>query len=306
MTTQASTGTAPSKTRPGVAGAVEARAARFFDLLNRLHGDDDVELIHDIRVFSRRLGEGLGVMRPVLPTDPVAALRAWLSETRNLLAPARDADVMLKVLRDLMGGKRKLAALPAGAALVEALRLRRRHHLTDARVQLDPARAQARHESLLGMLTGATSNAVSDEALERDLSYRLRRRVRRRRRDFYEAAGLAAKSHKAAQLHAARIAGKKIRYALELADESKVLDAAREIKWLRRVQDSLGDLNDLAVLRAQMAAFSEHAEAEQRVGVDKILSRVKRRHQGLVKRFAKDWPKMRRSLRSAKARKVKT
>jgi CHAD domain-containing protein len=106
------------------------------------------------------------------------------------------------------------------------------------------------------------------------------------------------------QLHAARIAGKKIRYALELAHDSQVLDAQHEVRTLRRLQTVLGDMNDLRVLRQQMTAFADRGAHEALVGMEKVLSRIKRRQKRSIRRFISDWPKVRRDLRKAKAQPV--
>ena len=106
-----------TQTESGVIGCTEARAAQFFDLLDRLQDDDDVELIHDIRVASRRLTEALGVVACEVTVGALPCFRAWLREVRDLLAPVRDADVNRQVLIDLVGGEEALASIPAGVAL---------------------------------------------------------------------------------------------------------------------------------------------------------------------------------------------
>ena len=52
----------------------------------------------------------------------------------------------------------------------------------------------------------------------------------------------------AERLHGVRIAVKKLRYALELSAEAAQLKSSPDLKQLRRAQDILGRLHDLAVL----------------------------------------------------------
>jgi CHAD domain-containing protein len=102
------------------------------------------------------------------------------------------------------------------------------------------------------------------------------------------------------------VAGKKIRYALELAHESQILEAKGEVESLRRIQDALGDLNDSTVLRSRMNAFAKQAGRDERAGIGKIVTKIKRRQRRLIKRFVSDWPKVRRRLRKVKAHRTRS
>ncbi len=294
-----------------VLACVEARASRLFDLLGQLQGDDDVELVHDVRVASRRLAEGLGAARPALDAEGLTSFKTWLRERRALLGPTRDADVMALVLTKLVGGEEKLVAIPAGVSFVEMLRARRQTQLEHARSQLPATEVHERRDALTEMMSGAspsgqaeTSEAASADASDEDahldeaLARRARRRVRRRRSAFTKLARKAAKSSRPGALHAARIACKKLRYALELANECRLLDGSRELKRLQGLQERLGELNDLTVLRDELRRFAEQT------GMDEILSLTERRRREPVKGFAKTWPKAARRLRKAKARRL--
>lgn len=286
----------------GVIGSIQARAKRFFDLLARLADEDDVELIHDIRVFSRRFGEGLALMRPFVDSPDLTSHQTWLRDTRRTLAPLRDGDVMRQVFGNLVENRPKLARLPVGVAFLEALARQRTPVLLQVRGSLPPAVASERRRQAEVLLEEAVDRAPSRATLDSDLSRRLRRRVRRRRKAFQALARMAAKSGRPGDLHAARIAGKKIRYALELADEAEVLDAAREVKWLRQLQDWLGNMNDLGVLQARLAGFSEQAPIEQQVGTRKLVTRIERQRARAIDGFVSSWPKIRRRLRKYQRR----
>ena len=55
-------------------------------------------------------------------------------------------------------------------------------------------------------------------------------------------------------LHQVRIAAKKLRYALEIADESGAAPCGETLRTIKRVQDALGRLHDLQVLQHHVAA----------------------------------------------------
>jgi len=75
-------------------------------------------------------------------------------------------------------------------------------------------------------------------------------------------------------------------------------DGSRELKRLQGLQERLGELNDLTVLRDELRRFAEQT------GMDEILSLTERRRREPVKGFAKTWPKAARRLRKAKARRL--
>src|SRR6185436_382193 len=82
------------------------------------------------------------------------------------------------------------------------------------------------------------------------LAVRVARRARRLARAMDEAGQIYA----AQALHEVRIASKKLRYALEIADESGAAPCKDAVRTLKRVQDTLGRLHDLQVLQHHAAA----------------------------------------------------
>jgi CHAD domain-containing protein len=55
-------------------------------------------------------------------------------------------------------------------------------------------------------------------------------------------------------LHQVRIGAKKLRYALELAQDSGIAAAAKHVRALKRTQETLGRLHDLQILQQHVAA----------------------------------------------------
>jgi CHAD domain-containing protein len=79
--------------------------------------------------------------------------------------------------------------------------------------------------------------------------------ITRRNKQLRRAFGQAAKKQTAASLHAARIAGKKLRYLLELAADAGTLRGAKkQVAFLKRLQQFLGDHHDTHVIAEQLAA----------------------------------------------------
>ena len=77
-------------------------------------------------------------------------------------------------------------------------------------------------------------------------------RLRRRARAFAAALDAVGTLYAIEPLHALRIAGKKLRYTLELARKASGAPVAREIAALKRLQDQLGRMRDLQVVLEQI------------------------------------------------------
>jgi CHAD domain-containing protein len=79
-------------------------------------------------------------------------------------------------------------------------------------------------------------------------------RVARRGKRLERAIDDAGQIYAPEGLHAVRIAAKKLRYALEIADESGAAPCASTVRLIKKVQDTLGRLHDLQVLQHHVAA----------------------------------------------------
>ncbi len=297
---------AVSASVPDIGRCVQTRATAFVDLLGRLRKEHDVDLVHDIRVASRRLNESLGLVGTVLGPPIVEPHRLWLRRMRDLVAPIRDADVLGQIVISLIGQGRCECGVLSEDEFIRDLNRQRQTRLIEARRELETPETLERCQTLAARLTELVRPSVDREMLEGELARRLRRRVRRRRRALLRLGDKAAKSPRPKRLHAARIAAKKLRYALELAHDARILDAAGEVQTLRLIQDVLGDLNDLSVLVERLKEFAGGIRVSRTSGVGRLLEWVALRRERLLNRTVRRWPKIRRQLRRTKARRIHT
>jgi hypothetical protein len=79
-------------------------------------------------------------------------------------------------------------------------------------------------------------------------------RITRRGRRLDKAIDHAGQIYAPEALHQVRIAAKKLRYALEIADESGAAPCGDAMRVIKRVQDALGRLHDLQILQHHVAA----------------------------------------------------
>lgn len=217
----------------------------------------DAEAVHRARVATRRLREALPLAGG--GERPARQLRRDLRALTCTLGPLRELDVSLGLVVELM--REEPGFEPALELVREALmerRVRRRARALPAIEALDvSALAGAVVDTVepppshAGEGTGHSAGPVSAQAA--------RRRMERRAAQLRAALDQAGPLYAPEPLHAVRIAVKKLRYAVELAQSAGVPGVARDARRLKRVQDLLGGLHDWQVLadhvgRVQTAA----------------------------------------------------
>ena len=215
-----------------------------------LEKSHDPESVHQLRVATRRADAALRIFRACLPGRAFRTARDRLRAIRRAAGGARDWDVFLETLRER--GKRKLAPQErAGLDFLLAYSLGQRHAAQGAldalassqptpfslfkEATLDEVRpSHAEGESDLGSIAGpalARLAARLAEAASRDLAdYDL--------------------------LHQVRIAGKRLRYAMEVFGGCRG-EAFRQQTYPRveEMQEILGRANDSHVAMARLAAI---------------------------------------------------
>jgi CHAD domain-containing protein len=278
--------------------------------LARLVAAEDSEALHDFRVALRRLRSALRAYSDHLdPKVTPAALEA-ASDLASRTGAARDAEVQIERLRELLG-KRSGPHRAAAEQLIQQLEAR------VARAQLGLAAALARDFAALetelrpalatysapvsgiGPLLGRSFGEVSAELLHAALS------------DLLAALARVHSERDEEPAHRARIDAKRLRYLLEPLERERS-GMGRLVLRMRRLQDLLGELNDLRVLRASLARALEQAalaEAQRRMaalesgdapqqraaaraleaGLLSLAGRVHARRRALFARFAGHW-----------------
>jgi CHAD domain-containing protein len=220
---------------------------RLQQTVRAVKDDETIEAVHDLRVATRRIRAALRLLSPVAPAK--AARRATIA-VRTLARQAgatRDRDVLL---HDMTG--REMSGLEP---VIEAIRTER----------------MAAHAELV--------NYVSTKQYERELralaqlacvneGWDNRPRVRDHAGSMLYAHYEALRSYDRdglpedeASLHAMRIAGKRLRYALELVSDIVGERLSDLLQPLIDFQDHLGALNDISVARGLLAPHTDHAPA---------------------------------------------
>jgi CHAD domain-containing protein len=220
----------------------------------------DVHAVHQARVTTRRLKAALDLLRPLLPDGPSRDLSKALRKLRRTLGPLRDLDVMLHHLAEMK-------VPPRGAAAVEwfgrKLHDRRTELRRDAARKLTPRKATA----LLGAWEDLEQEVGAAESASGPL---LARAAPQQLGDFAARADRLAAGRAAPEstpsapapddVHALRVAGKLLRYTLELAGPLGHDVPKSVAKDFKALQDALGLWHDHVVLAEQALALALEAE----------------------------------------------
>lgn len=231
--------------RPAAEVAVEILLLRMQVVQERLplaahEYQHDIEHVHQLRVGCRRAGAALQAFRPLL-TGKAKRLRKWLQKLRRAAGPARDADVLLEQLRAAPSTK------PSHAYLVARLQ-RQRLDVQQSLIDVaDRAESGRLDESIDRCLNALRKTTPATPVIRFDQF--AREAMRTASQGMLELAGVERPT--VAQLHQLRIAGKRLRYSIELFHEVFPAALRKEIYPLvEKIQSRLGRLNDHATAQA--------------------------------------------------------
>lgn len=193
-------------------------------------GDVSSADVHRLRVIVRRATATIDALRPLLPRKVRRWFRRTLRAIRRAAGPVRDLDVIAD----------NLLAEPSAAFLPRALRRRR----AAAERRLTSFAGGFRHDAWrrrIALMVDAINGPRSP------VRRRLLRRLRTIATRFVKQGD--RRIRRSRSIHRIRIAGKKIRYALEAA--SGIIPVVRGEaceRQLRQIQDRFGDVTDRSAI----------------------------------------------------------
>ena len=229
------------------------RLQRFATLLPKLLISDNPTFVHDLRVWSRRLQQALRVIHPAAEPPKGKKLRRVLRRLRRALGPCRNLDVDLELIKE----KRRRA----GAAVIERAWGAVQRELEAKRGPLiERARREiARHDLFLFIARARTLIDSADD-VDIDPIKSLDQAIEKSMKSWQEAFSSVMQERADSRLHKLRIAGKQLRYRVELLAELGEDRAKPLVEALKRLQNSLGDWHDRSVLVSYLATFIGQAE----------------------------------------------
>lgn len=222
--------------------------------------DIDSEFLHDFRIAVRRTRSLLSLMKKILPPDQRVYFQAEFRWLGSVTGPLRDIDVYLLEKDDY------LELLPPSLrngmhTFFDQLQIKRVTEVKKLQAHLQSERYQTLLKDWRFFLEDHASPLFAGSRAEscRDYADRM---ILKRFRSFLRQGDKIDAATPDAQLHDLRIRGKKFRYLLEFFktfyDEEQMTSF---LKFMKQLQDNLGDFNDLSVQQKMLGAELDQLRA---------------------------------------------
>lgn len=248
--------------------------------------------VHKMRVTLRRLRSLLATFGPLFDTATVTGLREELRWVAGEMGGARDAEVVRKRLDAVSTAEQRAVVQrielglgpdePAGVASLLAILDSERYGEAFRALNLfvaEPPWSQA-------------ADAMTEDTL-RDLVHRDWRRLRRRAQ---RARQVIDRTQRQAAFHEVRKAAKRLRYSVESLVPTHGRNARRLVAGAKRVQTTLGELQDSVIARAALstALDREQWEPEEQRLIGELYSREQRLTARAEDRYLRAWNRLAR------------
>ncbi len=224
---------------------------------------EDIECVHRMRVASRRLRAAFSLFEDCVPRKRGAA---WIKETRQVtraLGAARDTDVQIEAVRAFLEGLSEARLRPGVERLILRLRQQRdglQKSVIDALDRLElcgmlPDMEQSLRQSVV--------QARVDQAEERspETFRRASIAIQWRLEELLSYESCVPHPERVAELHAMRIAAKRLRYTIEIFAPLYDGRLKGPLQAARDAQELLGDIHDCDVWTELLPRFAEEERA---------------------------------------------
>lgn len=273
-----------------IAADLMRRAGLFDAAARRARRGDDPGAVHDLRVAVRRLLAALGVWRGLLQSSEWKKARRRLRALRRKLGPAREAEVHAELLCTRVT---KLPATVRARAEKMLARLERQRDRLRARAAKRVGRVEV--AKALETLIAAAAGLEPHTAVDARAASRARSRLSQLERETRRSIRIACERPDDEELHGARIAVKKWRYAIECLSPTGADGTAapghderrRSLTALHDLQRTLGEIQDRAALLVTLESAKKKREADP---LRVLVTRLRRERAVAVRRFRKVAP----------------
>jgi CHAD domain-containing protein len=247
---------------------------------------EHVEGVHQMRVSTRRMRAVLQIIQDVAPRKAVRAFRKDLRNLAQALSPVRDCDVFLEHI----GGY--TAEMPEEqrkglAVLTDALQRDRANGRSHMLAYLESKEYETFKRDFARFITGPAKGWDTTQRVRDFLGSAIWRRYEDLRAYEISIDHERDPVEQSDVLHQARIAGKRLRYVLDMARQIPDLQVDQCNKPLAKMQDHLGALQDTAVATAYVNKLN--ASGEARAALDAYLVSREAERAQLLADFPGHW-----------------
>lgn len=238
-----------------------ARMDRMLGLIPKLLRAEKPRHIHDFRVASRRFQQVFEVLNASPLPPPMKRLRGKIKRSRRIFSDVRNCDVMIQSIEKRLA-RRRAGHREAWHAVLGYLKERRSRAYDRALRKMTQLNLDKTYVRLRGVLLSAPRSGAGDgdgglprpalPAGDGQLRLRVIEELDKAWRRFEAEFRKSQQSSSADLVHRARIAGKKLRYLIEVMGELGFPGCNEANAWLRELQQYLGDWHDLDVAEQMM------------------------------------------------------
>jgi CHAD domain-containing protein len=227
----------------------QRRLEKFVSLFAKVLVSDHPDTIHDTRVWSRRLQEVFRVLFPQPRIGKSRKLIRTLRQVRRALGECRNVDVTLALIDNKHSAPTVSNSTQQQSwdLLRDYLRDKRARQISRARDEL------AQHDITQFVLR--TQSLLPPDELAQEPQELLKQSVEAALADWNKTLREAQENPQVDQIHALRIAGKRLRYRVELLADLGNASAKPRVKSLKLLQDELGDWHDRYILLQFIVEF---------------------------------------------------
>lgn len=223
------------------------RLERFVTLFPKALLNDEPDTIHDLRVYSRRLQQTFRVMLPKPVPPKGRKLIRTLRKVRQAYGNSRNLDVNIDLIQQKHQAAGAAIVRQAWEMLQDALEAQRRAEIVQARQNV------ARYDIVA--FIGRAQSLIESADIGSDVVETLQQTVRAALKNWHDALEVAKDDRSVENLHALRIAAKRLRYRAELLAELGGGTMKPAIRTIKEFQSLLGDWHDRCVLLEHVADF---------------------------------------------------
>lgn len=224
--------------------------------------------VHQARVASRRLRQALLLLGVRADAEALDRADRRVRRITRALGPVRELDVTLLLLAEL--ARRHAAPARAIARVREAVTEERQQRRREMLAEVEPSKLNKLRKRLVEVAAPESEKIGTRSALT-EANAQAAARAAQLKAAIDHAGGI----YLADRLHRVRVAGKKLRYAVEIQRE---LTRSRSTTYLNRLkvqQDLLGRMHDLEMLIDRARAVQGTLTPRDRRGMSELKTLIR-------------------------------
>jgi len=255
----------------------------------------EVEPVHQFRVTLRRLRAAVELLANVLHGSRLSYYRAELPLVGHSAGAVRDCDALAELVRKHAAGLDPTIA----RALTPAYQTLADHRVAALRQMGQFLRSQ-RYARLLERLHSPLTRRFPEQVTVAHLAPAMLRPIVS---GAVRAGGRLTATSPPPAFHRLRIRLKRVRYAFEMLDQLSGRQTSKALKRLRRMQEVLGEQQDLVTTGAWMRQFAQQPalSGETLLAAGALLQLTSERREKVAATAWRRWKKLQRSAILRKA-----